>query len=174
MLREQMEEYVEVSREIVKVMISDNAAAPLKKSLDRQEAIITSLIDTELQASDLIRGARPLIVSPRGLLSITSVKQSATSKLHHMERELQDVSESNAAKETNIKFLQREVEDLKVLENEVMEVEREAQEDTTVVIPSAFADFVVGVLFGVGDPTWFCRESGLLFEVVGAAVSGSV
>lgn len=34
-------------------------------------------------------------------------------------------------------FLQKDLEEMKLLEDEIAEVEREAQEDTTVVIPSA-------------------------------------
>nr|DBA30045.1 TPA: hypothetical protein GDO54_006077 [Pyxicephalus adspersus] len=138
MLREQMQEYVEVSREIVKVMVSDNAAAALKKSLDAQEAMINSLLETEMRTSDLIRDI--LSVEEKvahTFLESEETKQKVSSKLHKIERELQDHSAKNASVETNIKFLQKEIEDLKLLEDEVAEVEKEAQEDTTVVIPSA-------------------------------------
>ncbi|PIO38977.1 hypothetical protein AB205_0164840 [Aquarana catesbeiana] len=128
MLQEEMEEYVELSRELVKVLVSDGAVADLKKSLDWQEAMINSLVDTQMQTLDLIRDL--LSVEEKvahTVLATEETKQKVSSRLHKIERELQDVCEKNAS----------EIEDLKLLEDEIEEVEREAQEDTTVVIPSA-------------------------------------
>ncbi|CAJ0955195.1 unnamed protein product, partial [Ranitomeya imitator] len=85
MMRKQMQEYLEVSWEMVKFMESDNAPVILKKSFDLQECMIDSLIQTE----------------------------------------------------SEITFLQKELEEVKLLEDEIAEVERETQEDTTVIIPSA-------------------------------------
>ncbi|XP_077326355.1 kinetochore protein Spc24 [Lithobates pipiens] len=138
MLQEEMEEYVELSRELVKVLVSDGAVADLKKSLDWQEAMINSLVDTQMQTLDLIRDL--LSVEEKvahTVLATEETKQKVSSRLHNIERELQDVCEKNASVETDIKFLQKEIEDLKLIEDEIEEVEREAQEDTTVVIPSA-------------------------------------
>lgn len=138
MFREQMQEYVEVSREIVKVMVSDNAAAVLKKSLDLQETMIDSLIETESQASDLIRDFMSVEEEvAQTLLETEEKKQKTSSKLRKIEQELQAACDKNASLESSVKFLQKELEEMKLLEDEIAEVEREAQEDTTVVIPSA-------------------------------------
>ncbi|XP_075711564.1 kinetochore protein Spc24 isoform X2 [Rhinoderma darwinii] len=138
MFREQMQEYMEVSREIVKVMVTDSAAAALKKSLDRQETMIDSLTETESQASDLIRDFLSVEEDvAQGLLETEEIKQKTSSKLQKIEQELQAVCDQNASLESSIKFLQKELEEVKLLEEEIAEVERESQEDTTVVIPSA-------------------------------------
>ncbi|KAM3924071.1 kinetochore protein Spc24 [Leptodactylus fuscus] len=138
MFQVQMKEYVEVSREIVKVMVSDNAAAVLKKSLDRQEAMIDSLLEKESQVSDLIRDFLSVEEEvAQTLLETEETKQKSSSKLRKIEKELQEVQDRNSSLESSIKFLQKELEEVRQLEEEIAEVEREAQEDTTVVIPSA-------------------------------------
>ncbi|KAG9488484.1 kinetochore protein Spc24 [Eleutherodactylus coqui] len=138
MFREEMQEYVEVSREIVKVMVSDNAAAVLKKSLDWQEAMIDSLVETESQTSELIRDFLSVEENvAQTLLETEEVKQKTSSKLQKIEQELQAAQDENACLESSIQFLQKELEEVKLLEEEIAEVERESQEDTTVVIPSA-------------------------------------
>ncbi|XP_068128306.1 kinetochore protein Spc24 isoform X2 [Hyperolius riggenbachi] len=129
---------MDVIQEMVKFLLLDNAAAPLKKSLDWQEAMIDSLMDAEIQTSDLIRDVLSVEEKvAQTLLETEESKQKVSSKLQKIEQELQRVCEKNSATETDIKFLQKEIEDLKFLEEEIGAVEREAQEDTTVVIPSA-------------------------------------
>ncbi|KAM4747992.1 kinetochore protein Spc24 [Rhinophrynus dorsalis] len=138
MLREEMQEYVDVSREIVKVMVSDSAAGALKKSLDRQEAMIDSLLDTATQASELIREF--LAVEEKvaqTLLDTEEAKKKSFSKLQKIERELHEASEKNESLQTSIKFLQRDLEEMKGVEEEIAEMQRESNEDTTIVIPSA-------------------------------------
>ncbi|KAG8574000.1 hypothetical protein GDO81_008995 [Engystomops pustulosus] len=138
MFREPMQEYVEVSREIIKVMVSDNAAAVLKKSLEWQEAMIDSLLETESRVSDLIRDFLSVEKDvAQTLLETEEEKQKTSSKLRKIEEELQAVRDKNSSLESSIKFLQKELEEVKMLEEEITEVEREAKEDTTVVIPSA-------------------------------------
>ncbi|XP_040202356.1 kinetochore protein Spc24 [Rana temporaria] len=138
MLREELEEYVAVSRELVKVVVSDSAVADLTKSVDCQEDMINSLVGTELQTLDLIRDLMSVEEKvAHTVLAAEETKQKVSSRLHKIEREIQEVCEKNASVETDKKFLQKEVEDLKLLEDETEEIEREAQEDTTVVIPSA-------------------------------------
>ncbi|XP_069802588.1 kinetochore protein Spc24 isoform X2 [Dendropsophus ebraccatus] len=138
MFREQIQEYVDVSREIMKVMVSDDAAAVLKKSLDWQEAMIDSLIETESQVSDLFRDFLSVEDEvAQTLLETEEVKQKTSSKLRNIEQELQAVYDKNGSLESSNKFLQKELEEVKLLEDEIAEVEREATEDTTVVIPSA-------------------------------------
>ncbi|KAM9313309.1 kinetochore protein Spc24 [Gastrophryne carolinensis] len=138
MFRKQLQEYVDLSQEIVKVLVSDDAPAVLKKSLDLQEAMVNSLLDTEVQASELIRDILSVEENvAQTLLETEETKQKASSKLHKISQELQELCEKDASLQSSIKFLQKEVEELKLLEDEIAEVEREAQEDTTVVIPSA-------------------------------------
>lgn len=103
MLQEEMEEYVELSRELVKVLVSDGAVADLKKSLDWQEAMINSLVDTQMQTLDLIRDL--LSVEEKvahTVLATEETKQKVSSRLHKIERELQDVCEKNASVETEM------------------------------------------------------------------------
>uniref|UniRef100_A0A6I8PTF8 Kinetochore protein Spc24 n=1 Tax=Xenopus tropicalis TaxID=8364 RepID=A0A6I8PTF8_XENTR len=144
MLCEQIKEYVDVSREIVKVMVSDSAAVALKKSLDRQEAMIDLLLDTETEASQLIRDFMAVEEKvAQTLLDTEETKQKTSSKLQKIERELQEKIEKNSSLESGIKypyyitFLQKELEELKMMEEEIADMEREADEDTTTVIPSA-------------------------------------
>ncbi|XP_040271764.1 kinetochore protein Spc24 [Bufo bufo] len=135
MYREQIQEYVEVSREIVKVIVSDSAAGILKNC---QESMIDSLIETESQVSDLVRDFLSVEeVVAETLLKTEEVKKKSSGKLQKIEQELQAARDENATLESSIKFLQKELEEVKLLEEEIAEVEREAQEDTTVVIPSA-------------------------------------
>ncbi|KAE8619834.1 hypothetical protein XENTR_v10009995 [Xenopus tropicalis] len=144
MLCEQIKEYVDVSREIVKVMVSDSAAVALKKSLDRQEAMIDLLLDTETEASQLIRDFMAVEEKvAQTLLDTEETKQKTSSKLQKIERELQEKIEKNSSLESGIKFLQKELEELKMMEEEIADMEREADEDTTTVIPSA----VYGMFF---------------------------
>ncbi|XP_073507040.1 kinetochore protein Spc24 [Phyllobates terribilis] len=138
MLRVLMQDYVEVSREIVKVMVSDNAAAILKKSLDSQECMIDSLIEAESEMSDLLRDFLSVEEDvTQTLLEAEEMKLKTSSKLGKIEQELQAACDKNASLESDIKFLQKELQEVKLLEDEIAEVEREAREDTTVVIPSA-------------------------------------
>ncbi|XP_075062924.1 kinetochore protein Spc24 [Mixophyes fleayi] len=138
MFREQMQEYVEVSREIVKVIMSDNAAAALKKSLDWQETVIDSLTETENQAADLVRDILSVEEEvAEKLLETEETMQKSSSKLRQIELELQDVCQKNESLETSIKFLKKELEEVKNMEEEIAELEKEVREDTTVVIPSA-------------------------------------
>ncbi|XP_063302002.1 kinetochore protein Spc24 [Pelobates fuscus] len=138
MLREQMNEYLEVSREIVKVMVSDTAAGALKKSLDRQEAMIDSLLDTETKASQLIRALMSVEEQvAHTLLDTEEEKQKTLTKLQKIEKELRDACEKNASMETNYKFLKKDMDDLKEMEEEIAYLDKESNEDTTVIIPSA-------------------------------------
>ncbi|KAM4677950.1 kinetochore protein Spc24 [Discoglossus pictus] len=138
MLQEQMQEYVDLSREILKVMVSDTATKALKKSLDKQEAIIDSLLDSETQASQLVRELMSVEESvAQTLLQTEEAKQKTSSKLRKIEQELQEGSGKNTSVQNNIKFLQKDLEELKEMENEIAQLEKEADEDTTVVIPSA-------------------------------------
>ncbi|XP_073443673.1 kinetochore protein Spc24 [Dendrobates tinctorius] len=138
MMRKRMQDYLEVSREIVKVMVSDNAPAILKKSLDSQECMIDSLIETESEMSDLLRDFLSVEEDvAQTLLETEETKQKTFSKLGKIEQELQAACDKNASLESDIKFLQKELQEVKLLEDEIAEVEREAQEDTTVIIPSA-------------------------------------
>ncbi|XP_044138746.1 kinetochore protein Spc24 [Bufo gargarizans] len=135
MYREQIQEYVEVSREIVKVIVSDSAAGILKNC---QESMIDSLIETESQVSDLVRDFLSVEeVVAETFLKTEDVKKKTSGKLQKIEQELQAARAENATLESSIKFLQKELEEVKLLEEEIAEVEKEAQEDTTVVIPSA-------------------------------------
>ncbi|XP_056426534.1 kinetochore protein Spc24 isoform X6 [Hyla sarda] len=138
MFIEQMEEYVEVSREMMKFMVSDNAAAILKKSLDLQEKMVDSLIETESEVSDLFREFLSIEDKvAQKLLETEEEKQKSSSKLRKIEQELQAVCDKNASLESSIKFLRKEIEEMKLQEEEIADLEREAEEDTTVVIPSA-------------------------------------
>ncbi|XP_053320840.1 kinetochore protein Spc24 [Spea bombifrons] len=138
MLHEQIEEYIDVSREIIKVMVSDTAAGVLKKSLERQESMIDALLETETEASQLIRALMSVEEEvAQTLLDTEETKQKSLSKLQKIEKELQDTSEKNMSLQTSIKFLQKELEDVRAMEKEIAEIHREADEDTTVVIPSA-------------------------------------
>lgn len=144
---------MELSRELVKVLVSDGAAADLKKSLDLQEAMINSLVDTEMQTLDHIRDL--LSVEEKvahTILETEESKKKVSSKLHKIEQEIQDACEKNGSVETDLKFLQKEIEDLKLLEDDIEEVEREAQEDTTVVIPSAL--YVAKLFHSVTKIDW--------------------
>ncbi|KAE8619835.1 hypothetical protein XENTR_v10009995 [Xenopus tropicalis] len=105
MLCEQIKEYVDVSREIVKVMVSDSAAVALKKSLDRQEAMIDLLLDTETEASQLIRDFMAVEEKvAQTLLDTEETKQKTSSKLQKIERELQEKIEKNSSLESGIKY----------------------------------------------------------------------
>ncbi|KAM8973318.1 kinetochore protein Spc24 [Pelodytes ibericus] len=153
MLHEQMQEYVDVSREIVKVMVSDTAAGALKKSLDRHEAMLDSLLDTDTQASQLL--AALLTVEEEvanTLLDKEEAKQENLSKLNRIEKELQEQCDKNACLETDLKFLQKDLEDLRVMEEDIAEMRREADEDTTVVIPSAL--YVAKLFHNVTKIDW--------------------
>ncbi|CAJ0955193.1 unnamed protein product [Ranitomeya imitator] len=205
MMRKQMQEYLEVSWEMVKFMESDNAPVILKKSFDLQECMIDSLIQTESEMSDLLRDFLSVEEdAARTLLETEDTKQKTLYKLGKIEQELQTLCDKNASLESGIKypsghkganifrsalqiiegtctynrhysiteiqfktdikrsegparkltnyeekgrheshsiwgktFLQKELEEVKLLEDEIAEVERETQEDTTVIIPSA-------------------------------------
>ncbi|KAM4036315.1 kinetochore protein Spc24 isoform 2-T2 [Anomaloglossus baeobatrachus] len=138
MQRKQMQDYLQVSREIVNILVSDHAARILKKSLDSQESMIDSLIETESQMSDLLRDFLSVEEDvAQTLLETEEMKQKTSSKLGKIEQELQAAGDKNASLESDIKFLQKELEEVKLLEDEIADVEREAWEDTTVVIPSA-------------------------------------
>ncbi|XP_063787455.1 kinetochore protein Spc24 [Pseudophryne corroboree] len=138
MFWEGIQEYVELSQEIVKVMVSDNAAVTLKISLDMQEAMIDSLAETENQASELIRDVLSVeeVVAEK-LLETEEAMQKASSRQRQIDQELQQVLKKNASLESSIKFLNKELDEVNHLEKEIAEVEKEAEEDTTVVIPSA-------------------------------------
>ncbi|XP_077118147.1 kinetochore protein Spc24 isoform X2 [Ranitomeya variabilis] len=138
MMRKQMQEYLEVSWEMVKFMESDNAPVILKKSFDSQECMIDSLIQTESEMSDLLRDFLSVEEdAAQTLLETEDTKQKTLYKLRKIEQELQAACDKNASLESGIKFLQKELQEVKLLEDEIAEVERETQEDTTVIIPSA-------------------------------------
>ncbi|KAG8441336.1 hypothetical protein GDO86_006896 [Hymenochirus boettgeri] len=100
--------------------------------------MIESLLETDTQASQLILDLMSVEEKvAQTLLDTEETKQKTSSKLQKLERELQEACKRNEALETSIKFLQKELEELKVMENEISDLQREADEDTTTVIPSA-------------------------------------
>uniref|UniRef100_A0A8C5LZI0 Kinetochore protein Spc24 n=1 Tax=Leptobrachium leishanense TaxID=445787 RepID=A0A8C5LZI0_9ANUR len=141
MLHEQIKEYVEVSREIVKVLVSDNEAGALKKSLELQKSMLDTLLDTESKASQLVTALKSVEEKvAETLLDTEQTKQKTLSTLQNDEKALQAACQENASLETNIKYpftVALYLEDLKVMEEEIVELEKEADEDTTVIIPSA-------------------------------------
>ncbi|XP_053573985.1 kinetochore protein Spc24 [Bombina bombina] len=138
MLQGQMQEYIELSKDIIKVLVSDAAPTELKKSLDKEESVIESLVDVEKEASQIIRELMSVEESvAQTLLHTEESKQKTSSKLRKIEQELQNTSEKHISMKESIKLLQKDLENLKLVEDEIAELEREADEDTTIVIPSA-------------------------------------
>ncbi|XP_075433553.1 kinetochore protein Spc24 isoform X2 [Ascaphus truei] len=138
MLHEQIQESMAMSHDVIKLMVSDASTRVLKKILDRREAMIDSLTDTEAQATLLVRDLLSVEKSvAQRLLDTEETKQETSTKLRKIDHVLQEASKKNMSLQTSMTFLNKELEEIKLVEEKIEEMQKEVDEDTTTVIPSA-------------------------------------
>ncbi|CAJ0955187.1 unnamed protein product [Ranitomeya imitator] len=102
---------------------SDNPGESGTKLLDRASAFTFLEPGRVVETSYYLWGA-------------DEMKEKTSSKIGKIEQELQAACDKIASLESDMKFVQKELQGVILLEDVIAEVEREAQEDTTVVIPS--------------------------------------
>ncbi|MEE6512504.1 hypothetical protein FKM82_019572 [Ascaphus truei] len=105
MLHEQIQESMAMSHDVIKLMVSDASTRVLKKILDRREAMIDSLTDTEAQATLLVRDLLSVEKSvAQRLLDTEETKRETSTKLRKIDHVLQEASKKNMSLQTSMTY----------------------------------------------------------------------
>lgn len=136
MFAEQMKEMLEVGHEVTKMLNVENNT--IRKTFDMQAVTLDKLLETEASAADIVKGLLSLEEdAAQNLLDSVDEKGRCMAQLCKIEEELKQTGEQNTNLQTEIKFLTKELEELKEMEAEMQRMQQEVNEDTTEVIPSA-------------------------------------
>ncbi|XP_064416955.1 kinetochore protein Spc24 [Latimeria chalumnae] len=135
---EDLQLFEDVTKQVMGLLSSCHPASTLKKESERKAMMTDHLINTEQTVGQLIT---ELVKVEEGLAQkLIHIEEERQIKLHEYqkaERELLQASETNAHLKSELQFLQKDLEDLKEMQEETARIEKEVAEDTTVVIPSA-------------------------------------
>ncbi|XP_069087917.1 kinetochore protein Spc24 [Pleurodeles waltl] len=136
MFAEQMKEMLEVGHEVTKMLNVENNT--IRKTFDMQAMALDKLLETEASAADIVKDLLSLEEdAAQQLLDTVDEKERCMSQLRKIEEELKQTGNQNGNLQTEIKFLTKELEELKEMEAEMQQMQQEVNEDTTEVIPSA-------------------------------------
>ncbi|XP_072458417.1 kinetochore protein Spc24 [Notamacropus eugenii] len=128
----------EVSQGLLGLLNPSRAGARVRRLLGRQERIIERLLDTKTCLHRLL--SEILAVEEEVAQKLIDEKETAQrveTKLQKLESELQKTNEKDASLKADLHLLMKQLEELKEMEQDLTRREREVDEDTTVVIPSA-------------------------------------
>ncbi|XP_074881256.1 kinetochore protein Spc24 [Buteo buteo] len=149
MLSKRMEELEEVSKELLKVLLSDWADNLLHRSLDKRSRMDDKLLASQATAAQLVRelGAAEETVA-KTLLDRESELQRLLRRLQDLEEELVRVREAGASLQANNSALRRELEELRE-ESRRLEEDTEREEDT---VPST--TYVTQLYYKISRIDW--------------------
>ncbi|XP_049666827.1 kinetochore protein Spc24 [Accipiter gentilis] len=149
MLSKRMEELEEVSKELLKVLLSDWADNLLRRSLDKRSQMDDKLLASQATAAQLVRelGAAEETVA-KTLLDRESELQRLLRRLQDLEEELVRAREAGASLQASNSALRRELEELRE-ESRRLEEDTEREED---MVPST--TYVTQLYYKISRIDW--------------------
>ncbi|XP_030052925.1 kinetochore protein Spc24 isoform X3 [Microcaecilia unicolor] len=137
-LTENLQPLEDVSKDIIQILSTLETHTSLEKTLAKEEQVLDLLLETEATASTIIKAFLALERNvAEKLIEAEGKKHNSLAKLCQIEQELKPIAAENARAETELQFLLKELEELKVMEEEMEQLQKEVDEDTTTAIPSA-------------------------------------
>ncbi|XP_074990417.1 kinetochore protein Spc24 [Calonectris borealis] len=131
---ERMQELEEVSKELLKVLLSDWADNLLRRSLDKRSRMEDKLVASQATATQLVRELTTAEETvAQTLLDRESELQRSLRRLQDLEEELVRAREAGVSLQTSNSALRRELEELRE-ESRRLEEDTEQEEDA---VPSA-------------------------------------
>ncbi|XP_001364888.1 kinetochore protein Spc24 [Monodelphis domestica] len=128
----------DVSQGLIGLLNANRAGAWVRRFLGKQERMIERLLDLKENAEGFLSEILAMEEDvAQKLVDEKETAQHVESKLQKIESELQKASEKNGSLKANLNLLTKELEELKEMEQDLLRMEGEVDEDTTVVIPSA-------------------------------------
>ncbi|XP_075594177.1 kinetochore protein Spc24 [Balearica regulorum gibbericeps] len=134
MLSKRMQELEEVSKELLKVLLSDWADNLLRRSLDKRTRMDKKLLLSQATATQLVKELSTAEETvAQNLLERESQLQRSLRRLRDLEEELVQAWEADASLQTRISALRQELEELRE-ESRRLEEDTEREDDA---VPSA-------------------------------------
>ncbi|XP_075403349.1 kinetochore protein Spc24 [Tenrec ecaudatus] len=128
----------ELSQGLLSLLGTNRAEAQQRRLLGRYEQMVERLLEAQDGAERLLREI--LTSEEKVAQSLLDTKEEAhqgKADVQGLEAELDQASKEDSCLKASLLQLTRELEELKELEAELQQQEREVEEDTTVTIPSA-------------------------------------
>ncbi|KAG3280282.1 kinetochore protein Spc24 isoform X1 [Ictidomys tridecemlineatus] len=128
----------EVSQGLLSLLSANRAEAQQRRLLGRHEQILERLLETQDGAEQRLQ--ETLATEEEVAQSLLHSKERScqgNAELQQLEAELQRAAEDDAHLQASLLQLTGELEELRELEADLERQERDVDEDTTVVIPSA-------------------------------------
>ncbi|XP_029862813.1 kinetochore protein Spc24 [Aquila chrysaetos chrysaetos] len=156
MLSKRMEELEEVSKELLKVLLSDWADNLLRRSLDKRSRMDDKLLASQATAAQLVRAEYPAVPrssgGPERRVAKTPERESELQRLlrrlQDLEEELVRAREAGASLQAGNSALRRELEELRE-ESRRLEEDTEREEDT---VPST--TYVTQLYYKISRIDW--------------------
>ncbi|KAM9457340.1 kinetochore protein Spc24 isoform 1-T2 [Clarias gariepinus] len=141
MLLNDSEHYVDLENtgvSLIALIESSKAEDALKGVRKKQQALFDHHIETKKMVTELLNSlVHTEEVVGQKLLDLEGQKSQMYRELEKVEQEVQQSLSKSHILDSEIQFLQRELEKLKDGEKEIQALQQEVDEDTTEVIPSA-------------------------------------
>ncbi|KAM5189879.1 kinetochore protein Spc24 [Callospermophilus lateralis] len=128
----------EVSQGLLSLLSANRAEAQQRRLLGRQEQILERLLETQDGAEQRLQ--ETLAAEEEVAQSLLHSKEhncQGNTELQQLEAELQRAAEDDARLQASLLYLTGELQELRELEADLERQERDVDEDTTVIIPSA-------------------------------------
>ncbi|XP_076727421.2 kinetochore protein Spc24 isoform X2 [Callospermophilus lateralis] len=128
----------EVSQGLLSLLSANRAEAQQRRLLGRQEQILERLLETQDGAEQRLQ--ETLAAEEEVAQSLLHSKEhncQGNTELQQLEAELQRAAEDDARLQASLLQLTGELQELRELEADLERQERDVDEDTTVIIPSA-------------------------------------
>ncbi|XP_076853339.1 kinetochore protein Spc24 [Brachyhypopomus gauderio] len=123
---------------VIKLIESSKAEDSLRAARKKQQVLFEHHLETKKTATQLLNS---LVHSEelvgQKLLDLKDQNTQMTRELEKVEKEVQQIRSKSLTLDSDVEFLQKELERLKESEKEIQTLQQEVDEDTTEVIPSA-------------------------------------
>ncbi|XP_007638652.2 kinetochore protein Spc24 isoform X1 [Cricetulus griseus] len=131
-------EMEEVSSWLLSLLGANHVEKQQRQLLGRHEQMVERLLETQDGADQRLR--ETLAVEEEAAQSLLELKECMRlggNELQHLEVELQKASKEDACLQASLCQLTTELQELREMEADLQQQEREVDEDTTITIPSA-------------------------------------
>ncbi|XP_026859123.1 kinetochore protein Spc24 [Electrophorus electricus] len=123
---------------VIKLIESSKAEDALRAARKKQQALFDHHLETKKIVTQLLNSlVHSEEVVGQKLLDLEGQKTQMTRELYKVDQEVQQSLAKSLTLDSEMEFLQKELEKLKESEKEIQSLQQEVDEDTTEVIPSA-------------------------------------
>uniref|UniRef100_A0A3B5MN47 Kinetochore protein Spc24 n=1 Tax=Xiphophorus couchianus TaxID=32473 RepID=A0A3B5MN47_9TELE len=132
--------YVEENGEMLVAFINSSQPEKLREVKVERQALVDRHLETKKTVTQILKADVAQIEERAGqrLLNMEEQKQHRQKELEDLEEQLQRCTAKSQITDSEIQFLQTELESVRNTERELETLQNEVHEDTTEVIPSAF------------------------------------